>query len=128
MPARRKSAHELALSGAASINPGRYGGRGEVPTSGTAFGYCPKHLSPSQRDIWKELVSLAPRGLLTASDRMAVELAVRLIERSRAGGQKASEVAVLVTLMARLGMTPSDRQRLQITPQQPDEDDGWGDL
>lgn len=128
MPARKKTRRELELSGGLKKNPSRYAGRA-ASTSSKPLGYAPKHLNPEQRSIWKQIAALAPEGVLTEADTFSVELAARLIHRSRQPGFKASEVAVLSGLLGKLGLTPVDRQRLDIQPAPVvDPNDPWADF
>ena len=115
---RRYTAAERAWHGTEKANPARYQSRTDNNTL-QPLGYCPKFLTPAQKAIWRELVKLAPAGLLTVADAFSVELCVRLIEHSRkATTMKASEAAALMTLLGRLGLTPADRAKLDL-PRQP---------
>lgn len=125
MPQRRKSASELALSGAGRRKPARYAGRGEAPQI-EPLGSVPRHLSTAQKAIWRQVVKLAPSGVLGAPDEFALEIAVRLIERSRREVMKPSELSILLSLLGKLGLTPADRAKLTVTPEPPaEEHDPW---
>lgn len=125
MPNRRKTATELALSGAAKHKPARYGARGETPQAGRLCS-VPKRLSTEQKQIWRRIVEIAPEGVLTAADEFALELAVKMIERSRVVVLKSSELSVLTGLLGKLGLTPGDRAKLTVQPGPPKPvDDPW---
>jgi len=52
--------------------------------------------------------------VLTNADRIALEIASRLLVRFRTGLLlKASEVSCLVSLLARFGMTAADRNKIE---------------
>jgi hypothetical protein len=128
MPQRKKSARELALSGAARAKPGRYAGRGDAPQA-APLGNVPRHLNGAQKAIWRQVTKLAPAGVLGAPDEFALEIAVRLIERSRREVMKPSEISILVSLLGKLGLTPSDRAKLTVQPEpDPVENDPWAEL
>ena len=119
----------IALSGAAKAKPGRYASRTN-PAQLPSIGYAPRYLTKEQRLIWRQLVRLAPSGLLTIADTFAVEVAVRLLHRSRTPYiMKASDVAVLTSLLGKLGLTPADRARLDIPAPQPTaEENGFDEF
>lgn len=128
LPRRRYTAAELEFHGTARRNPARYASRTDHNTL-APLGYCPKFLTSTQKAIWKQLVSLAPAGLLTVADTFAVELAVRMIERSRqATSLKASEAAALMALLGRLGLTPADRAKLDIPAPPTAEESEWAEF
>ncbi len=126
MPARRKSLSRLALTGSLKKNPGRYADRASAPALGP-IGYCPKFLSAPERAIWRYIVKVAPPGALTSADAFTVELAAKLMHRVRTdAAAKASEVAVLISLLGKLGLTPADRAKLDLPASAPtDETDPW---
>jgi hypothetical protein len=127
--ARHAQPREIAeLKGADRKNPQRY--RGEVPKSGLPIGNAPDHLSDGAKKCWFELETYASPGVLTGSDRIALELASVLLAKQRRWIEPPEGIAVeeiwkfmafsngelnaLVGLLARLGMTPSDRQKFGI--------------
>ena len=72
--------------------------------------------------IWDELLACAPPGLLTASDRPALELATLMIGTMRADPATltASRCAAISNLLSRLGMTPSGRGQLAVPEPEPE--------
>ena len=117
MPKRRKTLAELAESGSLDKNRGRLANR-ILAQSATAapLGRGPKHLPETERKIWAEIALLAPPNLLQRSDRPIVEVACIMLARLRGSHAKTSEISLLMSLLGRLGMTPSDRVRLNLEP------------
>lgn len=77
------------------------------------LGAPPKTFSDQEKAAWREIAKNATPGTLGNSDRIAVEIAVKMLVRFRSGiYTKASEVAVLISMLSRLGMTPTDRTKL----------------
>src|SRR5579875_1700742 len=114
MPAHRKSLDVHHISGAAKKNPQRFRDRKPAPTPSGDLGKPPKHLTADERKAWKEIASQVPPGVLANADRIALEIASRLLVRFRTGLLlKASEVSCLVSLLARFGMTPADRNKIE---------------
>jgi hypothetical protein len=81
------------------------------------LGPAPAHLKPVQKKVWNELSSIVPIGTVEASDRWAFELLVCLMAKFRRGAAKAGEVSQISSHLARFGMTPADRER--VNPSRP---------
>src|ERR1700744_4488376 len=85
----RKSKAELELSGSFAKHPERKGARANEPKPDGPLGPPPKcfdpdgYLGAKHIEIWHELVSQAPPGVLTSADRAHLELACRLYYRIR---------------------------------------------
>ena len=116
MPRPRKNLVLLEMSGATKTNPGRYKDRVELETPGP-IGDPPESLTrpSSDRDRliarWHLLVSIAPVGLLTASDRESLAVLCRQgieSERTGAKGYQRALKDYLAGLKA-FGMTPDGR-------------------
>jgi phage terminase small subunit len=111
--ARHAQPREVAaLKGADRKNPQRY--RNEPPKADFDLGQPPAHLSPEAVAVWHELAVYAPRGVLQGPDRAMLELAANLFAEYR---KDPAEFAVgkythLIGILARLGMSPADRQKL----------------
>ena len=115
MPTPRKSLSELVASGTLQKNLGRYQSRiAAVPTITYPPGRAPGHFTAPERAAWAEILRTAPPGLLMRSDRIALEILVKLLLRAREPNPKPSDFNALTALMAKLGLTPSDRLRLNI--------------
>jgi phage terminase small subunit len=125
MPAHRKplSAHEL--SGAVAKNPKRFANRRNEPQPSAPVGAPPKHLIPAEKQVWREVVQVSPRGVLTSADRLLLEVASRLVVQFRSGLlMRASEISTLLNALGRLGLSPADRAKLHVQPEpsKPTED------
>jgi hypothetical protein len=128
MPAHRKHLDVHVMSGATKKNPQRFTDRKRAPQPIAELGKPPKHLTADEKKAWKEIEKQVPPGVLGNTDRIAVEIAAKLLVRFRTGLLlKASEVSCLVSLLARFGMTPADRNKIETGPtQEPDEtQDEW---
>lgn len=111
--ARHKQPAELAkLKGADRQNPQRY--RKVPPKSADPLGKAPAHLSGAAAEAWVELEKCALPGVLTGSDRFVMEIAASLLAEFRRDRDefKAAKYSHLISCLARLGLTPADRQKL----------------
>ncbi|WP_433963651.1 hypothetical protein [Tunturiibacter gelidiferens] len=119
MPAHRKSIEAHELSGAIAKNPKRFTQRKAEPRPASAIGPAPKHLNKEEKAVWKEIVDCAPAGSLGSSDRIILEVVCRLTQAFRSGTlSRASEVAQLMNGLGRLGLSPADRAKLNVEPDQ----------
>lgn len=119
--ARHSQSREVAdLKGATRKHPERY--RKQPPAVDMPLGNAPDHLDKAGEKVWTaketwfELESYAPRGVLTGADRIAVEIASNLlVEYRRAPSEfPVGKYTHLIGCLARLGMTPADRQKLGV--------------
>ena len=104
---------ELAeLKGATKIHPERY--RKTVPESEKALGLCPEYMAEDAQTAWFELESYALKGVLTGSDRFMMEITATLLAEFRRDPSEfqVGKYGQLNSCLARLGMSPSDRQKL----------------
>jgi phage terminase small subunit len=111
--ARHAQPRELAeLKGANRAHPERY--RKEVPKSDWALGDAPDHLSAEARAVWFELATYALPGVMTGADRLVMELLSVLVAQFRKDpeGFSAAKMSHMIGCLARIGMTPADRQKL----------------
>jgi len=74
-----------------------------------------------ERAIWDEIVAECAPGVFQSSDRKLLEHMARLIAASRRDPYHFGirQTALLINLLARCGMTPSDRSRV-FAPPKPD--------
>ena len=72
-----------------------------------------RHLAPDEAAAWREFVRDAVPGVLTDSDRMALEALARLLARSRRQGLTSAELGHLRGFLAELGATPASRGRVR---------------
>ena len=111
--ARHPQPREIAeLKGATRVHPERY--RTEVPAVGQPLGKAPERLSEEEKAAWFELSSLAPTGVLKGSDRVMLEFASVMLVKWRTDPDDfpSSKMTHLIGILARLGMSPADRQKL----------------
>jgi len=109
----------LEARGAFDKDPGR---RREDFEAGAFDPTPPKYFTAKQKAVWAEIVGVLPANVLQATDRMAVELAARLIAHFRAQPDvevTSSQVAQIRTALAVLGMTPADRSRVSAKKETP---------
>lgn len=116
----RTPTNVLELRNAFKKHPERAKERENEPEVSDPIGDPPEHLHDEVKAAWSELVGQAPRGVLTASDRLAVEMAAFLIVKFRACPMDfaAAEFTRLQGLLATFGMTPADRSRVGVTKKQ----------
>lgn len=111
--ARHAQPRELAeLKGAAKHDPQRY--RNEVPKSDVPLGNAPDDMSDGEKAAWFEISCRAIPGVLTHADGFMVELAASLLAEYRENRREmvTSRIQLLVGVLARLGLSPSDRTKL----------------
>lgn len=108
----RTPSNILDARGAFDKNPNRR--RVDEPEPNGDIGEPPERLTEDQRAAWSEIVSTCANGVLCQSDRIAVEVAAVLLAMFRAdpSGIPGAKLARLDSLMARFGMTPSDRSKV----------------
>ena len=115
-------------------NPQRY--RNKVPKSKLPCGNPPKGMSEEAQECWFEISTKVIDGVLTFADTIMLELASDLLAeyrlvRSMSLAERAefkirfssTDKTILIGLLARFGMSPSDRTKLDIAPPKDDEDD-----
>lgn len=110
------------LRGATKHDPQRY--RHQALASGEPLGEPPAHLSEAVKTCWLELAAMVPSGVLTAADRVVLEIAAELLAQMRENPKQfpASKLTNLTSCLARLGITTADRQRIGLGVD--DGDDG----
>jgi hypothetical protein len=121
--ARHKQPDELArLKGAHKNHPERY--RGEIPKSTLPIGDPPGRMSPEAQKAWHELAAYVVPGVLTGADRPIFEVLANLFAEywEKPAKFPSSRLPHLVGIAARFGLTPSDRIKLAIEPQDDDDD------
>jgi phage terminase small subunit len=120
MPARRKPTELLMLNGAFEKNPKRK--RSIGPKSTAAIGDPPATLNETERDIWREIVSHAPAGVLTLPDAIMLETLCQLVGAMRARDITDAQRGQMIKMLSLIGFTPSDRSRIS-TGGAPDDTD-----
>jgi phage terminase small subunit len=117
MPTPKKTLAELKLSGTFQQNKRRYEHlTNPVATIQLPIGRPPAHLQAAEKAVWAELVRVAHSGLLSRSDRLILEIAAKLIIRMRTSDAKTSEFNALLSVLAKMGMTPAARLKMNLQP------------
>ena len=111
----------LDITGAFKKDPQRRR-HGEPATKGP-IGPAPETPGKTFVQAWDDIVGDAPVGVLTSADRIYVEIVARLLVEMREdfAGMMTSRLALLTTMLGKMGMNPSDRARLTV-PAQPEPD------
>jgi hypothetical protein len=120
MPRPRKPTNLLMLSGALDHDRKRYADRTGEPADDRALGPPPETLEAPIRAAWLEIERLAP--WLVFADRLAVELAARLLVFVRlagAGGASPAHLSRLQAALGALGLTPADRSKVKMPARKP---------
>lgn len=120
----RTPSNVLELRGSFAKNPQRKR-KGEPKPTGEVGSYSLGAIEKEK--IWNELVSSCPPNVLTNSDRLALEIAVEYMHQFRTNpfGCPSERVKTLINLLARFGMTPSDRAKLSLPEKEKESDDPW---
>lgn len=130
----RKSLMELALKGAFKKDPHRLTRRLAMPAAEGEVGDPPASLSRAEKNIWRELVEITPKGVLGKSDRLALEGLSRIVAQMRKygiggkAGISKGEQSTMLQLMGKLGLTPTDRQRLTIIREEEQDDSPYAEF
>ena len=92
------------------------------------IGQPPSHLAEDELSVWRQIVTEAPMGVLTAADTMAVESASILMAEFRREKEKfaAGKLGRLQAFLGQFGMTPADRAKLSI--EKPRDENPFGSL
>lgn len=94
-------------------NPGRR--NPNEPIASGAIGNAPSSMSKEEKKTWNRIVKETAPGVLQSSDRLLFELLVTLATKLRLKEpMKVGELAQLISLGARFGMSPTDRQRIAV--------------
>jgi hypothetical protein len=109
----RKPTAVLELTGAFRKNPKR---RRTEPVPTGPLGEPPEHFTIEQAQVWHELAGACSPGVLTASDRLLVEIAAVMMLQFRKQGAhtKRGDLNLLISILSRMGMSPADRLRLGV--------------
>ena len=120
--ARHKQPEALAkLKGAPKKNPQRY--KTKQPVNKNLIGAPPAAMDADAKKIWAELLKYSLPGVITASERFIFEIASNLMAEYRKSAREfpATKYGHLIGCLARLGLSPTDRQKLGVN-----DDDGNG--
>lgn len=121
MPAVRKPTAVLEAAGSFKKNRART--RKGEPDTGRGVGPAPEWLDETERAMWDEIVGDCAPGVFQSSDRVALTAMARLLAEFRHTPALfgARKYALLLTFLARFGMTPSDRSRVVVREDEPTE-------
>jgi len=103
----------LELNGAFKKNPNRRRDNEPCPTGD--IGDPPKSLRrKALKDIWWEMVDLAPPGVLTNADRIHLEIICHLLGELRKDpvNFQVTKLTRLEAMLGKLGLNPSDRSKV----------------
>lgn len=108
----RTPSNILDARGAFDKNPNRR--RVDEPEPNGDIGDPPERFNAAERAAWAEIIGACTQGVFCQSDRIAVEVAAVLLAMFRAdpAGIPAAKLVRLDSLLARFGMTPSDRSKV----------------
>lgn len=109
----RTPSNVLELKGAFKKNPQRK--RVNEPNPAKAIGKRPAQ-SVDPDEIWDEIIAKCPPNVLTNADELALEIAVEYMRQFRMDPMRCSaeRIKTVINLLARFGMTPSDRAKLSL--------------
>lgn len=107
----RKPTAALELKGAYKKDPQRKKERAAEPKPSGAVGLPPNGFSDDERALWDQL---AGHGFwLADADRLMLEIAVKLMVLFRTGALDGGGISKLITALAKLGFSPTDRSKVQ---------------
>ncbi len=112
----RKPTNVLDLSGAFKHNPQRLAARANEPKPDGPIGDAPAWMAEDEAEVWREIVSEAPPGVLTNADRglLGIMATLRVLLCTRQADAK--DKALLLRCYTELGMTPASRSKVQAKP------------
>src|SRR2546425_299599 len=114
MPRARTPAALIPFSPGMKKNPSRRKGRENAPIPKGKIGKPPSSLAPDESAIWKQFTRECPPGVLSSSDRMALENFCRIQARIRSGRPQQGDEAQARIWMQQFGMTPAARSNVQV--------------
>ena len=119
----------LEMRGSYSNHPERKKDR-ENEFKPESLGEAPDHLNADHKQIWHEIVSSVPPATIGRSDRIALETLSKLvfIMRFDFENMTGGELGRLETMLARFGLTPSDRSKVIVKPATTPENDPWANI
>lgn len=105
-----------ALKGADKKDPQRYRKAKQVIHPEGDIGEPPLHLTNGAMDVWREVVPVMVKGVLTVADRIAWCTFCELVAEHRSDPRafQGAKHSALLSYLARFGMTPADRVKIQI--------------
>jgi hypothetical protein len=119
MGAHKKPMELRKLQGTSERNKQRQ--NKDAPPVVRGIGPAPKYFTEAESEVWDYFVSIMFVGVLSETDRPSLEIMSKLLYRFRHGEHdkeavivqlNGAELSRLDSLIARYGMTPSDRQKI----------------
>ena len=122
MPRPRTATAILEARGAFKHDPQRK--RVDPRPAGQLRETPPRHLTPEQQMAWQWIVDTAPKGVLYQSDEIMLMMASCLLAEYKCDpdGMTTSRIARLETQLGKFGLSPSDRARLGVSPDDDDDE------
>jgi hypothetical protein len=104
----------IQMRGGYKKHPERRNRREPVPSAG--IGKAPETFGTKFSDVWDEVVAICPGGVLGNSDRIALEILVKLLIEFRTDptSVKGGRLTQLNSMLSKFGFTPSDRTRIAV--------------
>lgn len=129
MPSHPTPTNILEMRGSFIDNPQRKKARQHEPKKIGELGAAPSYFTKQQRAMWNEIKKHTYKGVLGEGDRFVVEMISVLFAEFRADTSSFSgaKYGRLETMLARLGLTPSDRTKIIVSDKE-DKKDPWSDL
>ena len=126
MPGRPMSISSVSPATIAD-HPGKYADRSGVEVEAlTAETPAPEFFSDEERSVWNRIHADCPKGLIARMHRGALIALCLLEAKMMARTINSKDMAQLITLYAKFGMTPADQARVFIPPsKQLALDDEW---
>lgn len=95
-----------------------------LPAEDDEIGEPPDWFGPEQFICWHEIVTLAHEGTLSSADRLIIEHGAQLLAMLRAEQWRVHPTIMIrwEAVLAKLGMTPSDRSKVSVRKAAPDAD------
>jgi hypothetical protein len=116
----RQPTEVLALRGAFIKDPQR---KRPPEAKAAPLAGAPAYLATDEASLWHELVSNAPRGVLTTADGPTLEMVARLMAKFRKDWLTGAEFAILKGCLTELGWTPASRSKV-LAPESADKPEG----
>ncbi len=110
-----------------SHNPGRYADREGVEVELLDAGSAPpEFFNEAERKVWVRVHQDSPKGLIARMHMGALIVLCQLEAKMVRRELNSKDLALLITLYAKFGMTPADQARVYIPPsKQMNLDDEW---
>lgn len=122
----RKPTAALELEGAFKKNPKRGVDRKNEPKPDADIGKAPTGLDAKEKTLWDELTAVG--YWLTKADRLLLEITVRLMVSFRKNELDGGGISKLITSLAKLGFSPTDRSKIQAPGAKDEEEDPYAEF